>query len=90
VVHLRGIVIAADSGDGLTCDPTGQDLTVSELPEGYRPARQEVHAAISNEQLGRVNIDPDEKVLAGEDTSNSVANAKVWLSLDGIAFGPAN
>ncbi len=89
VVHLKGLVKATDGSTAL-CDAVEGDLTIFQLPAGYRPARREVHVAISNEQLGRVDIDLDGTVSAGVGTPNTVANAKGWLSLDGITFRPTH
>ncbi len=89
VVHLKGLVKATDGSTGL-CHGDEQDLTVFQLPEGYRPVVREVHVAISSEQLGRVDVDPDGTVSVGVATPNNVANAKHWLSLDGITFRPSN
>ena len=91
-VHLKGLVKVAD-GTGGQCDAIDDDpqipdanLTIFRLPAGYLPARRNVHVAISGEQLGRVDVDPDGTVSAGVATPNTVANAKAWLSLDGITF----
>ncbi len=89
VVHLKGLVKAKDGSVG-QCAAVEGDLTIFQLPAGYRPARREVHVAISNEQLGRVDIDSDGTVSAGVATPNTVANAKGWLSLDGITFRPTH
>ncbi len=89
VVHLKGLVKAKDGSVG-QCVAVEGDLTIFQLPAGYRPARREVHVAISNEQLGRVDIDWDGTVSAGVATPNTVANAKGWLSLDGITFRPTH
>ena len=62
VEHLKGIVKAADgTGGGLACHAStaGEDVTIFQLPVGYWPVKREVHVAISNEQLGRVDVDPD-------------------------------
>ena len=95
-VHLKGLVKVAD-GTGGQCDALDDDpqipdanLTIFRLPDGYLPARRNVHVAISNEQLGRVDVDPDGTVSAGVVTPNTVANAKSWLSLDGITFRVEN
>ncbi|CAA9396216.1 MAG: hypothetical protein AVDCRST_MAG22-893 [uncultured Rubrobacteraceae bacterium] len=95
-VHLKGLVKVAD-GTGGQCDALDDDpqvpdanLTIFRLPDGYLPARRNVHVAISGEQLGRVDVDPDGTVSAGVVTPNTVANAKSWLSLDGITFRAEN
>lgn len=91
VVHLKGLVKLSDESTTGICSANATVLTVFQLPEGYRPATREVHATISNEQLGRVNVDAaDGRVSAGTATPNSVTNAKAWLSLDGITFRAAN
>ena len=88
-VHLKGLVKAADGTVG-QCDAIDEDLTIFQLPAGYLPARRNVHFAISGEQLGRVDVDPDGTVSAGVVTPNTVTNAKSWLSLDGITFRAEN
>jgi hypothetical protein len=93
VEHLKGIVKATDgTGGDLVCHASsaGEDVTIFQLPVGYRPVKREVHVAISNEQLGRVDVDADGTVSAGTFTPNTITNAKAWLSLDGITFRAAN
>ena len=45
------------------------------------PARREVPVAIANEQFARVDIDPAGTVSTGTATSNTVSDARSWLSL---------
>ena len=80
-VHLKGLVDADDAPGG-TCGVGGLEDVIFTLPVGHRPARREVLATITNGVFGRINIDSDG--LVKYDTS--VANAKEWISLDGISF----
>lgn len=66
IVHLRGLV---KGGSG----------AIFVLPEGYRPAYREIHAAVSNNTLGRCDILPDGSV-------QMVIGQTNWISLDGISF----
>jgi hypothetical protein len=90
-VHLRGLVDADDISTG--CDFTENvDKPIFNLPAGYRPAAREALATITNGALGRVNVDGPAYFLALGDGAVSVdaptteANAKQWISLDGISF----
>ena len=95
VVHLKGLVRAADIPATPGCS-NFQTIPVNSLifvlPEGYRPARREVHSTITNSALGRVNVDGVDAALglpAGSVSvaaSTAVADAKEWVSLDGISF----
>ena len=88
IVHLKGYVKA--SGDD--CDfRFSTDALIFTLPSGYRPATRVVHEVLTNEALGRVNVDGP--ALAGfppggvsVDPPTTVPNAKQWVSLDGIKF----
>ena len=95
VVHLKGLVKAIDvpdNGDG-QCDTA--DLLIFQLPFGqaYRPAETVVHATVSGDHPSRVDIMPyiffigyGTRVLVDPNVAGAVANAKTYLSLDGIAF----
>jgi hypothetical protein len=92
-VHLKGLVDADDGGGtgGCSFGPAGDDL-IFNLPAGYRPARREVFATITNGALGRVNVsgpvlNPNQGLGAvSVDAPTTEANAKQWISLDGISF----
>ena len=81
VVHLRGVVKASGAG----CGFHGAGAAMFILPNGYLPANNEVHGVVSNNQLGVVFVDPGGTVYSQEG-SPLEANAKVWLSLDGLSF----
>ena len=90
-VHLKGLVDANDDEGG--CDfGFASHLLIFNLPAGYRPARQEVFATITNGELGQVNVaGPELNVSQGAgavsvDLPTTEANAKEWISLDGISF----
>jgi hypothetical protein len=100
VVHLKGMVVATDSTFGCN-DLTGPGAaTVRQflfLPAGYRPERPEVLATISNNAPARVTvqpeaiINPDVGVVEIEPNFPTTANAKAWVSIDGLSFrcGPS-
>ena len=81
-VHLRGLVRRSTSLD--------KRSVIFTLPEGYRPARNEIHAPISSDRTKatdhdgwgeqtRVDIYPNGEVTI-------VVGLGVWVSLDGISF----
>ena len=88
MVHLKGLVRAND-GSGLPCGgvPTGDlYITLPGLPAGYRPGNEQWRlAALSNDKPGRISIDPGGFVLI-EPGFPTYADAKVWVSLDGLSF----
>ena len=87
VVHLKGRV---DADDVSGCDLSTADRAIFNLPAGYRPAGRRVIAALSNSNLAEVNVDgPAIDLGAGAvsvDAGTAAANAKAWVSLDGITF----
>ena len=76
VVHLKGLV----KGGGCNF--------LFQLPAGYRPARREVHATLSNNQVARVNIGvfPVGPAVPGLVYGETGTYSTAWLSLDGITF----
>jgi hypothetical protein len=89
VVHLKGVVKAADGttyncGDPLD-NPAGQAVISDSLPLGYRPDAAWAVATISNNAPGRINVEND-GIVAIELGFPTFANAKQWVSLDGISF----
>lgn len=93
VVHLRGLV-KATNGTVFSCGsfPTG-DLAVNHehpLAAGHLPQNREVFTVTSNDKSGRVDVMPYGEVVI-EDGYPAWADAKTWVSLDGISFrcGPA-
>ena len=68
-VHIRGMV-----KDGTDWS------TIFTLPVGYRPAKQEIFVTISNDAVGRIDINTDGGV------GSYVINDPTWVSLDGITF----
>jgi hypothetical protein len=96
-VHLKGIVDADDVGIGphvcnFAPNTVPEDELIFNLPAGYRPAKRSAFATITNGALGRVTVDGPSAVAglgAGAvsvDTPTTEANAKAFLSLDGISF----
>jgi hypothetical protein len=87
-VHLKGLV--RHTGGCTFANPS--NMVIFNLPVGYRPARREVLATITNGALGRVNVDGpaiDPNQGAGAvfvEPPTTEANAQAWLSLDGISF----
>jgi hypothetical protein len=91
VVHLKGVVDADDGFSTGGCRFAGGDEPLDDLiyilPEGYRPEKRSVHVVLTNGQLGRVNVERNGFVAVHFPTTE--ANAKVWVSLDGITFRAA-
>jgi hypothetical protein len=93
VVHLKGVV---DADDGVAtggcvftfAEREPLDDLIYTLPEGYRPEKPSVHVVLTNDQLGEVIVDSTGSVVIDFPTTN--ANAKEWVSLDGITFRAAN
>jgi hypothetical protein len=82
-VHLLGIVDALQARDRV-CGGSIYDYTIFYLPPGFRPEFREVHVALTNGALGRVNIDTNGAVRIESPTTWD--NARSWVSLDGISF----
>ena len=96
VVHLRGVVRVSDGGDTCTFG-FSQDKHIFSLPAGYLPEHSEALATISNNAPARVNVlrqsfgtDGPGAVMI-EPGFPTVADAKQWVSLDGLSFrcGPS-
>ncbi|MEB4593419.1 hypothetical protein VSS37_20750 [Candidatus Thiothrix sp. Deng01] len=69
IVHLRGLVKSGQT-----------QKAIFNLPNGYRPARRELHAACTNpDSIGRIDIATNGDVIM--QTGNNG-----WISLDGITF----
>ena len=90
IVHLKGRVDAEDVASGCQFGFV-EDRMIFALPPGFRPPRREVNSALSNFNLARVNVDGP--AFAGlpagavsVDPPTDAADAKQWLSLDGISF----
>ncbi len=86
-VHLRGVVDA----DGAQVGTHSDDAHIFTLPAGYRPVKREVHPTLTNGALGRINVHglAFGSMPAGAvsiESPTTFANAKVWISLDGISF----
>jgi hypothetical protein len=85
VIHLQGLVVAHD-GTGTNCGDIPFDTTVFELPGGgYVPANQNAFATISNNLPARISVMTDGQVNI-EPNFPTWANAKQWVSLDGLSF----
>ncbi|MGB1274395.1 MAG: hypothetical protein ACPG77_01495 [Nannocystaceae bacterium] len=69
-VHLRGLVRNGS---------TGGNSTIFTLPGGYRPQGRELRVVQSADQVGRVDV-----LTNGRVVPTSVQNG--WVSLDGISF----
>ena len=72
IVHLRGVVKSGTVA-------TGSTGTIFTLPDGYRPAFEEIFAVASNGAFGvcRVLADGSVRAYSGNNT---------YFSLDGITF----
>jgi hypothetical protein len=94
-VHLKGLV-DADDLESNGCDFSSADQIIFVLRAGYLPAKREVHVTLTNGALGRITVDPDPPAAAlgippelGTvlvESPTTEANAKEWVSLDGITF----
>lgn len=67
-VYLRGLVKTGTVG-----------LPIFNLPAGFRPAKENVFATVSNGVFADARVEPDGDVVAA-------AGSNVWFSLDGISF----
>jgi hypothetical protein len=86
VVHLRGLVRAND-GDIINCGDVSSTFFMAYLPAGYLPEAWALHTASSNNEPARVDVRPEGGVvLEGGGSYPSWADAKAWVSLDGISF----
>jgi hypothetical protein len=92
IVHLKGLVEAADVvPDGCHLG-FADDRRIFTLPDGYRPAARELNVSISGGALARVNVDSSTSPFmegpgaVAVDPPTTLANAKDWVSLDGITF----
>jgi hypothetical protein len=83
VVHLQGLVIAHDGSTA--CGMGALDFVITTLPAGYRPTNATLFPTLSNNTLGRVNVRQDGQVRI-EPNFPAWADAKVWVSLDGLSF----
>lgn len=71
-VHLRGLVKSGTL-----------NTTIFTLPEGFRPAYRHIFPAQCNNQIERVDVEPDGEVKTYNDSN-------VYLSLNGIYFHEEN
>ena len=86
VVHLRGVV-QASNGNTFFCGSLDRDLELFQLPAGYRPAGDVLHATISGDEIGRVDIDTSGLVrVNGNNAGDIFTRATSYLSLEGIGF----
>lgn len=67
-VHLRGVI----SGDAFY-------KHIFILPPGFRPKETETFGSISDQLVGRVDVQPDGKIIPKK-------GAKTWITLSGIKF----
>ena len=92
-LHLKGLVrLVGLSGPGPGCvEANGAIKRIFNLLPSYRPEVREVHTTLSNGALARINVDGpaafrEEAGAVSIDPPTTVANSRVWLSLDGISF----
>jgi hypothetical protein len=93
-VHLKGVVDVDDTNPAYGNDcvfgyPEGS--LIFTLPPGYRPAKREVHATLSNGELARINVDGPAAMwqpagAVSVDYPAKSDNLGLWISLDGISF----
>ncbi len=88
IVHLQGFVTAHDGTTEFCIAAAG--ALIFQLPAGYAPEKQWAVATVSNDNPGRININPTGDVQI-QPNFPSWPNAQQWVSLDGITFrcGPA-
>lgn len=67
-VHLRGLLKSGTMA-----------ASAFSLPAGYRPGNNTVYCVISNNAIGRVDVQANGDVLMA-------AGSNLWISLDGITF----
>jgi hypothetical protein len=84
VVHLRGLVVAAD-GSAIDCGDDNLDEATFNLPAGYRPDHTWALPTISNNKPGRINVDTAGFVSI-EINLVRWQDAQQWVSLDGLTF----
>jgi hypothetical protein len=84
VVHLKGLVKAADGSTG-ACGSTGRDDRIYTLSAGYLPAERQLFPVVANNKPGRVDVLSTGRVQI-EQGFPTFADAKVFVSLDGISF----
>ena len=82
MVHLRGLTKAAD---GIFTCADLPSLRVFTLPTGYRPEADAALTTISNNKPGRINVRSGGDVEV-EPNFPTFADAKNWVSLDGLSF----
>src|SRR5262245_4614153 len=95
VVHLRGVVRVSDGASPCTF-AFSQEWHLFSLPPGYQPEHNEALATTSNNAAARINVkhqgfNNGMGSVEIEPGFPTVANAKQWVSLDGISFrcGPS-
>lgn len=68
-VHLRGVAKSGTVG-----------LPLANLPPGFRPPQRERFVVISNDAVGRVDVEPDGDIVPLSPSNN------IYVSLSGIQF----
>jgi len=96
IVHLKGIVVAHDgtlaAGGTAACNGDYQTPfnirinSYSGLNLGYWPGETSVFPVLSGNALGRIDITQDGSVQIDPNFPGSWANAKTFVSLDGISY----
>jgi hypothetical protein len=82
MVHIRGLTQAQD---GIFPCASVPDPRIFTLPLGYRPETDAALTTISNNKAGRINVRSGGKVEL-EPNFPTFADAKNWVSLDGLTF----
>ena len=82
MVHLRGLTQAQDGVFPCASVPS---LRIFTLPSGYRPEADAALTTISNNKAGRINVRGGGDVEV-EPNFPAFADAKNWVSLDGLTF----
>lgn len=81
-------MIKAADGQGSACgdDPGDSQVFPGALPEGYRPANRELFTISSNEKPARLDVTVSGEPRIGVPSNPSWADAKAWVSLDGVSY----
>lgn len=69
-VHLRGLV---KNGS------LGSEVCIATLPAGYRPDYRHIVAVQSANAIGRLDLDPNGRVVA-------YSGSNAWFSIDNVSF----
>lgn len=81
VVYLKGLVTSSAS-QGANCAGFDTQAPMFTLPEGYRPARNELQPVVSSSGVTAVVVGPDGTVRS----DSQLSFGSGYVSLDGVSF----